>query len=132
MSEEQDKQGNGFQVKDRRRFNEDGEARAGAPEQGAAPEPIVGEGGVRGGENLPEMDFSTFVLSLSSSAMMHMGDTELPGGGTVKTDLALAKQSIDILEILQEKTKGNLTSDEEKILQELLYTLRVSFVNATG
>jgi hypothetical protein len=126
MSEEQDKQGDQFQVKDRRRFNDRGEAKADAPEQGAAHEPIVG------GDDLPEMDFSTFVLSLSSSAMMHMGETELPGGGTVKTDLALAKQSIDILEILQEKTKGNLSEDEAGILQELLYTLRVTYVNATG
>ena len=131
MSEEQEKQGDQFQVKDRRRFNEAGEAKADAPEQGAAHEPIVGEN-TPGGGDLPEMDFSTFVLSLSSSAMMHMGETELPGGGTVKKDLDLAKQSIDILEILQEKTKGNLTEDEAGILQELLYTLRVTYVNATG
>ena len=88
--------------------------------------------GAAGGEDLPKMDFATFVLSLSSSAMMHMGETELPGGGTVKTDLPLAQQSIDILEILQEKTKGNLTEDEANILQELLYTLRVTYVNAAG
>ncbi len=129
MSDDQEKQSEGFQVKDRRRFDEDGEAREGAPEQGASHEPVVG---AAGGEDLPKMDFATFVLSLSSSAMMHMGETELPGGGTVKTDLPLAQQSIDILEILQEKTKGNLTEDEANILQELLYTLRVTYVNAAG
>lgn len=131
MSEDQEKRDDGFTVKDRRRFTEGGEAREGAPEQGHdAGEPIVGEAGGPG--DLPRMDFSTFVLSLASSAMAHLGETELPGGGTVMKDLALAKQSIDILDILQEKTRGNLDRDEEQILQEMLYSLRIAFVKATA
>lgn len=134
MSEEQDKQSDGFSVKDKRRFTEDGEAKEGLPEQEpGAGEQIIGEGPAGSREQaLPELDFSTFILSLSSSAMMQMGETNLPGGGTVQKDLALAKQSIDILDILQEKTRGNLTKDEEQILQEMLYSLRISFVKAAG
>lgn len=135
MSEEQDKQGDEFSVKDKRRFTEEGEAREGVPEEEpGADEQIIGEGPAarRGGHALPELDFTTFILSLSSSAMMQMGETALPGGGTVQKDLALAKQSIDILDILQEKTRGNLTRDEEQLLQEMLYSLRISFVKAAG
>ncbi len=131
MSEEQEKQGDGFSVKDKRRFTEEGEAREGAEEEQQAAEQIIGEDAA-GPHELPEMDFSTFLISLSSSAMMHMGETGLPGGGTVKKDLALAQQSIDILDILRVKTEGNLSADEQQLLQELLYSLRIAFVKAAG
>lgn len=78
---------------------------------------------------LPEIDFSTFVLSLGSSALMHLGEIEDPGGNNVR-DLALAKQTIDIIAMLQEKTKGNLDAAEEHLLKSLLYDLRVKYVDA--
>lgn len=75
------------------------------------------------------IDFYTFVLSLASSAFVHLGDAPHPEtGAPVEPDLALAQQSIDILAMLREKTKGNLTSEEEKFLENLLTDLRLRFV----
>ncbi|MCP3955303.1 MAG: DUF1844 domain-containing protein [Desulfobacterales bacterium] len=77
---------------------------------------------------LPEMNFSTFVVSLNASALMHLGLMEDPvQGGKVK-NLELGKQTIDILVMLEEKTRGNLSHEEEKLLQNVLYDLRINFV----
>jgi hypothetical protein len=83
-----------------------------------------------GADRLPPLDFSTFVLSLGSSALMHLGDIEQPGGATSK-NLPMAKHSIDILSMLEEKTKGNLNTTESQLLENLLYDLRLRYVNAT-
>lgn len=75
------------------------------------------------------IDFYTFTLSLASSAFVHLGDAPHPETGEAgKPDLALAKQTIDILDMLREKTKGNLTAEEEKFLENLLTDLRLRFV----
>ncbi len=76
----------------------------------------------------PEITFSTFVLSLSSSAAMSLGGYQDPVSGHVPKNLELAKQSIDILGILAEKTKGNLDADEQKLLDSSLYELRMRYV----
>lgn len=82
------------------------------------------------------MDFSTFVMSLGSSAMVHLGkipDPENPETKDERTgpvDLAAAKQIIDILGVLEEKTRGNLDDSETRLLQSLLYDLRVEYVDA--
>ncbi len=80
------------------------------------------------------IDFYTFVLSLASSAFVHLGDAPHPETGEpVKPDLPLAQQTIDILAMLREKTKGNLTPEEEKFLENLLTDLRLRFVQrSTG
>jgi hypothetical protein len=97
----------------------------------SAPESIPEPGG-RGRESaLPAVDFHTFVLSLGSSALLHLGELEHPEGGATEKDLPLAKHTIDILSMLEEKTKGNLTSAEEKLIQSLLYDLRLRYVNAS-
>lgn len=82
------------------------------------------------GENeaLPKIDFATFVLSLSHSALMHLGEAPDPETNQVATNLALAKQNIDLLGLLEEKTKGNLTGDEERLLAQVLFDLRMRFV----
>ncbi len=80
---------------------------------------------------LPEINFVTFILSLSGSAMFHMGQIPNPETGKTETNLPLAKQSIDIIEMLKIKTKGNLASDEEKLLDNVLYDLRMKYVNAS-
>lgn len=77
---------------------------------------------------LPEMNFSTFVVSLNASALMHLGLMEDPIQGKKVKNLELGKQTIDILVMLEEKTRGNLTSEEEKLLQTILYDLRINFV----
>ena len=77
---------------------------------------------------LPEMNFSTFVVSLNASALMHLGLMEDPIQGEKVKNLELGKQTIDILVMLEEKTKGNLTAEEEQLLQNILYDLRINFV----
>jgi len=78
------------------------------------------------------IDFTTFVLSLSSSAAYHLGIAPHPEEQRECRNLPMAKQTIDILSILQEKTKGNLTGEEERLLAEVLYNLRMVFVDAAA
>jgi hypothetical protein len=80
--------------------------------------------------DLPRIDFSTFVLSLAASGLLHLGRTPPVGGETepVQLDLPLARQSIDTLEMIQEKTRGNLEEEESKLLQGVLYELRMEYV----
>jgi Domain of unknown function (DUF1844) len=80
----------------------------------------------------PPIDFYTFCLSLGSSAFVHLGDAPHPESGQAATDLALAKQAIDILSMLQEKTKGNLTPEEERFLENLLVDLKLRYVSKTS
>ena len=79
---------------------------------------------------LPPLDFSTFVLSLGSTCMVNLGKVESPEGETIDLNLPAAKQMIDILGILEAKTKGNLDEAESKLLSTLLYDLRVQYVDA--
>jgi hypothetical protein len=79
------------------------------------------------------IDFYTFVFSLGSSAIVHLGDAPHPEtGAPAPPDLLLAKQTIDILAMLRDKTKGNLTPEEEKFLEALLMDLRMRFVERSG
>jgi len=74
------------------------------------------------------IDFYTFCLSLGSSAFMHMGDAPHPETGQVQPNLILAQQTIDLLGLLQEKTRGNLTEEEDRFLDNLLVDLRLRYV----
>jgi hypothetical protein len=79
------------------------------------------------------IDFYTFVLSLASSAFVHLGDAPHPETGeAAPQQLGLAKQVIDILAMLEVKTKGNLTQEEERFLENLLTDLRFRFVQKTS
>lgn len=78
--------------------------------------------------SLPEIDFSSFVFSLSTSALLHLGEVPDPVTRKIEKDLPLAKQTIDILGMLEEKTRGNLTADEAKLLENLLADLRWRYV----
>ena len=75
--------------------------------------------------DLPPLDFSTFVVSLRASALLHMGQGEEPD-----LNLALARQEIDLLGILEEKTRGNLSGDEELLLSQVLFDLRARYIAA--
>ena len=77
------------------------------------------------------IDFYTFCLSLGSSAFVHLGDAPHPEGGAAAPNLVLAKQTIDILCMLQEKTKGNLTAEEDRFLDNLLIDLKLRYVAKT-
>lgn len=135
MSEEQEngEEPKGFAVKDRRRFSTDGEVREDVPDSVAEAAEDAAAAASKPGTSdaLPEIDFSTFVLSLFSSAMVHLGDAPRPDDSTHK-DLQLAKQTIDILGLLKDKTAGNLTTEEDKLLADLLYDLRLRYVNSAG
>ncbi len=79
-------------------------------------------------ERLPPIDFATFVLSLHHSARVHLGDAPDPQGGQASVDLSLARQTIDLVALLQDKTRGNLNGEEERILEQALYDLRMRYV----
>jgi uncharacterized protein DUF1844 len=81
----------------------------------------------------PNINFASFVLSLAATAAVHFGDRLEPGEAEPgPVDLVSAGQMIDILALLEEKTKGNLTPDEEQLLEAILYELRLRFVEAQG
>jgi hypothetical protein len=124
----------GFTIRDRRVSSQpEGTAQ---PESGSGP--TVTEGAERSAagrkgespssDSLPEIDFSSFIFSLSTSALFHLGEVPDPVTQQREKNLLLAKQTIDILGMLREKTKGNLTADEEKVMDHLLADLRLRFV----
>ena len=81
-------------------------------------------------QSLPPIDFSTYVLSLASSVNVCLGRLPAPDGKTLPPDLDLAHQLIDVLGMLEAKTRGNLDETESRLLSSLLYDLRVTFVDA--
>ena len=81
---------------------------------------------------LPEINFATFIFSLNSSVLLQLGIIEDPETGKKVKNLPLAKQTIDILGMLEEKTKGNLTEDEAAMLKHILYELRMLYVKEKG
>jgi hypothetical protein len=84
---------------------------------------------------LPTIDFSMLVLSLSQTALVHLGEAPHPDEGehasSATRNLPLARQTIDMLGMLQEKTKGNLTGSEERLIDQILYDLRLRFVEVS-
>ena len=77
---------------------------------------------------LPSINFSTFIFSLNSSALVQLGMMEDPITGEKSLNLPLSKQTIDILSMLEEKTRGNLDSNEAAMLRNILYDLRIHYV----
>jgi len=126
----------GFVVKDRRMFSQEGaptppeepaqaetqDRKSEDPSAGAQPPPTL----------LPEINLPTFIASLNASALVHLGVIEDPVSGKAEKNLAMAKQTIDILSMLQQKTAGNLTPDEEAMLKSILYDLRILYVKERG
>ena len=79
---------------------------------------------------LPVIDFPTLIMSFASAAMISLGRVPDPVTGQVSKDLALAKQNIDIISLLQEKTSGNLLPEELNLVEGILYELRICYVEA--
>ncbi len=79
-------------------------------------------------DTMPIIDFSTFIFSLNSSALVHLGAVADPTTGETGKNLTMAKQTIDILGVLEEKTEGNLTQEESSLLKHILYDLRLQYV----
>ena len=84
-------------------------------------------------EPQPQLSFTAFVLSLASTAAIHFGDLADPVSGEhAEVNLDGAAQMIEILALMEQKTRGNLTAEEREILNQVLYELRMRFVEATG
>ncbi|MBW1890019.1 MAG: DUF1844 domain-containing protein [Deltaproteobacteria bacterium] len=127
-----------FVVKDKRIFSEEDQADAAREESSDATDTEAGQtDGQKDGQKdgdypFPELNFPTFIFSLNSSALLNLGVIEDPGTGEKAKNLPLAKQTIDILGILEEKTKGNLTEDEAGMLKNFLFELRMLYVKEKG
>ena len=80
----------------------------------------------------PEINFPTFIISLNASALLHLGAIEDPTTGQKTKNLPMAKQTIDILSMLEEKTAGNLDNEEKNLLKNILYELRLMYVKEKG
>jgi hypothetical protein len=81
---------------------------------------------------LPIITFSTFVVSLNAAVLANLGIIDEPGAGRRTRNLPVAKQTIDVLAMLEEKTRGNLTQDEATLLKSVLYDLRIIYVRELG
>ena len=131
MSEKDNLEGEGFVIKDKRssqiseddaNFLDDQEVKDSqeqkTPSEGEQAEPF-------------QVDFSAFIMSLTSSAFYHLGDMADPTTGKKEVNLPAVQQTIDMLIMLREKTKGNLKEDENKLLEQLVYELQVKYVAKT-
>jgi hypothetical protein len=132
MSETKEKQ-KGFRVNDKRLFSKSEEERQKIIQQQAADTKPDSKSGKpapdkQSEETLPEVDFSTLIFSLSTQAVIQLGEVEDPITKKREQNLPQAKQMIDILGVLKEKTKGNLTPEEQSMLDNLLYDLRMRYV----
>lgn len=135
---EEEKKEKGFVIKDRRLFDESGSVRK--EEEAAAekqPETTADEPDIppettdspeTEGGPFPEINFTSFIFSLSTTAMYHFGDFPDPVTKKGDRNLPAAKQTIDILSILKAKTEGNLDEDEKQLLEKLLFELRMRYV----
>lgn len=140
----EDKEEKGFTVKDRRKFSGDDpkpetESDRVPERESTEQEPANPDAGkssqedpAQGSVPLPEVNLATFIFSLSSSALLHLGEIPNPETNTVEVHLPLAKHIIDTLGMLQEKTKGNLEPDEDNLLRSVLYDLRLRYVQKSG
>jgi hypothetical protein len=146
---EEEEKSRGFKVDDRRRFSAEGELKPehqgeeaktvqppprepqrpdlAQPQRPQAP-PQPAAGPEQQSESGPVINFTTFVVSLSTQALMHLGEIPDPVTNQREHDLAAAQQMIDILGMLQSKTRGNLDPDEEGLLRSILFDLRMKYV----
>ncbi len=102
-----------------------------AKQEPKAEEPPKAEASARE-EALPEVDFNSFIFSLSTSVLIQLGEIEDPFTQKEAKNLPLAKQTIDLIALLKEKTKGNLTPQEEKLIENILYDLKMRYVKAAS
>ena len=154
MSEEKESEQEEIKIVDRRRFDESGDSRGDAEEtsegrsQGTGAEAteskkVAEESSSESTSSNasqeraasgppPEMDFSSFVVGLATQALVMMGEVADPESRIVSKNLDAAKQTIDILCLLRDKTKGNLNPAEEKLITEIISTIQLKFVEHTN
>lgn len=135
---EDEKEPSGMRVVDKRRFDSDGneredeqkpslQSKVEAKLETEAP-PTVSSHEEEGDEG--ELTLASFVMSLATQAMMQLGEIPPPPGVRMEKNIGHAKQTIDILSMLFEKTKGNRDEGEEKLFDDILHSLRISFIKA--
>jgi hypothetical protein len=124
----------GFVIKDKRSLDEKGDLKDRRAREEAPKKEAEQEKGPEEADRipLPEVNFNSLIFSLSSSALLHLGEIADPHTGQKKKDVPLAKHSIDIIAMLKDKTKGNLTDEEQKFLESILADLRWRYVRAAG
>jgi uncharacterized protein DUF1844 len=143
-SEEEKEQAKGFKVEDRRRFSSEGDLKPEhrGPEQpqaqastavDTAGETFSGAQPAQGAKSFsqqtaPEITFATFVVGLSTQALVHLGELPDPHTNQPAADLPAAQQLIDIIAMLEQKTRGNLDRDEQAMLEAILFELRMKYV----
>lgn len=115
----------GFQINDRRKAFSEGEEK----QEKKAEEPREEHEHEHG--EMPPVDFISFISSLAATAFLHLGDKFSPDQPDDMKDLVAAKQMIDLLGLLDEKTKGNLTQEEAQMMESILYSLRMRYVRET-
>jgi len=133
----EEKKESGFVVKDRRIFAEGENAAAenkATAEKPASEEPVQPEDIRKQDEKpaYPPINFTNFILSLSTSALFHFGDFPDPVSGKTQKNLPAAKQTIDMLDMINDKTKGNLTEQENNLMQGVIYELKLRYVKENG
>jgi len=130
-----DVEGKGFVIKDKRSLNEKGELKEEKQDEEIEKKKEAKKKTIGTDDEqrvpLPEVNFNSLIFSLSSSALLHIGEIADPHTGEKRQDLALAKHTIDIMAMLKEKTKGNLNEEEDKFLDNILTDLRWRYVKAT-
>jgi hypothetical protein len=139
--EQEQEQEQELKITDKRRFTSEGESKEwkrdeqkeskpDEPPASAAAEEAKREEPKREESHRP-IDFTGFVVSLANTALFQLGLIKIPGGEEPKKDLQGARQTIDLVALLEEKTKGNLTEQEARILKETLFQLRMAFVESS-
>lgn len=138
-----EKQKDGFVIKDRRRFDSSGvekdteQASAKATkgqdvQKRSEPAPVQEDSAPASSQaEYAEINFNSFVMSLATQALLQLGEINPPKGVDIKVDHEAAKHSIDILGMLEVKTKGNLDPEEKNLLEEVLHNLRLSYVKVS-
>jgi hypothetical protein len=134
-----------FQVVDKRRFDAAGQERGAEPEtpqaepksassseplsQGAPDVAAFTMAETKSSEDAEPVAFTSFIMSLATQVLVQLGEMPPPQGMEIPIDLESARQTIDIMAMLQRRTKGNLSPDESRFMEEVLHSLRVSFIN---
>jgi hypothetical protein len=122
----------GFVIKDKRFSAKKEAAGETQPKEEEKKEKVKKEEASRQDVPLPEINFTHFIFSLSTSVLIQLGEIQDPVTQQQAKNLPLAKQTIDLIGMLKEKTKGNLTLDEERLIESALYDLRMRYVKAAS
>ncbi|MDW7710750.1 MAG: DUF1844 domain-containing protein [Deferrisomatales bacterium] len=118
-----------FTVRDRRGVKVEGTSDEGKGTEG--PEAGPPESSLGGDATLPPVDFAGFILGLGQTALACLGEIPVPGTGEISVDLEQARHTIDILDMLEAKTQGNLSPDEQRLLRTLEEELKLKYVRLT-